>query len=94
MTLDYRPFVFYGGNCRDAFTRYLRYMTFRSRFPFGPALVTYEFTPLAEGARTALETRLLPGPGIRPRVLARLGASRMRSMVGGDLANLARLLAA
>ena len=22
MTIDYRPFVFYGGNCRDAFTRY------------------------------------------------------------------------
>ena len=22
MAIDYRPFVFYGGNCRDAFTRY------------------------------------------------------------------------
>jgi PhnB protein len=22
MPIDYRPFVFYGGNCRDAFTRY------------------------------------------------------------------------
>lgn len=22
MTIDYRPFVFYGGNCREAFTRY------------------------------------------------------------------------
>ena len=22
MAVDYRPFVFYGGNCRDAFTRY------------------------------------------------------------------------
>jgi PhnB protein len=22
MTIDYRPFVFYGGNCRDAFTHY------------------------------------------------------------------------
>jgi PhnB protein len=22
MTIDYRPYVFYGGNCRDAFTRY------------------------------------------------------------------------
>src|SRR5947208_326074 len=37
MTLDYRPFVFYGGNCRDASTRYFRDMTFRSPCPFGPA---------------------------------------------------------
>src|SRR5204863_8498182 len=22
MAIDYRPFVFFGGNCRDAFTRY------------------------------------------------------------------------
>ena len=22
MAIDYRPFVFYGGNCREAFTRY------------------------------------------------------------------------
>jgi len=75
--LDYKPF---------------RYVTLRSRFPFGPTLVTWELTPIADGSRTAVETRLLPGTGIRSRVLTRLAAPRVRSMIGGDLANLARLL--
>lgn len=70
------------------------YFTLRSTLPFLRAEFTWELTPGPETEMTHLQIRVRPESRLRARLTARLVIPRLRRMLGGDLANLARLLAA
>ena len=69
------------------------YFTLRSTLPFGRAEFTWELTQGPEAEMTHLQIRVRPEQRLRTRVTTRLIAPRLGRMLGGDLANLARLLA-
>lgn len=70
------------------------YFTLRSTLPFGRTESTWELTPGPEPEMTHLQIRMRPEQRLRTRLTMRLIAPRLGRMMGGDLANLARLLAA
>lgn len=70
------------------------YFTLRTTLPFGRTETTWELTPGPTTDTTHLQLRIRPEDRLRTRLTMRLVAPRMRRMMGGDLANLARLLAA
>lgn len=70
------------------------YFTLRSTLRFWRAEFTWELTPIPETEMTHLQIRVRPEPRARTRLTTRLVAPRLKRMMTGDLANLARLLAA
>ena len=70
------------------------YFTLRTTLPFGRTEATWELTPGPETEMTHLQIRLRGEQRLRTRLITRLIAPRLGRMMGGDLANLARLLAA
>jgi hypothetical protein len=70
------------------------YFTLRSTLPFGRSESTWELTPGLETEMTHLQIRMRPTQNLRTRLTMRLIAPRVGRMMGRDLANLARLLAA
>ena len=70
------------------------YFTLRSTLPFGRIEATWELTPGPETGMTHLQIRIRPEQRLRTRLTTRLVAPRLGRMMGGDLASLARLLAA
>lgn len=70
------------------------YFTLRTTLPFGRTEATWELTPGAETEMTHLQIRMRPEDRLRTRLTTRLIAPRIRRMMDGDLANLARLLTA
>ena len=69
------------------------YFTLRSTLPFGRTESTWELTPGPETGVTHLQIRMRPEQRLRTRLTTRLAGPRLRRIMGGDLANLARLLA-
>jgi hypothetical protein len=70
------------------------YFTLRTTLPFGRTEATWELNPGPETEMTHLQIRMRPEQRLRTRLITRLIAPRLGRMMGGDLANLARLLAA
>lgn len=68
------------------------YFTLRSTLAFWRAEFTWELTPVPETGWTRLQIRVRPERRLRTRLATRLITPRLRRMLGGDLANLARLL--
>ena len=71
-----------------------KYFTLRTTLPFGRTEATWELAPRPEIKTTHLQIRMRPEQRLRTRLATRLVAPRLGRMMGGDLANLARLLAA
>jgi hypothetical protein len=69
------------------------YFTLRTTLPFGRTESTWELTPGTETEMTHLQIRMRPEQRLRTRLTTRLVGPRLGRMMGGDLANLARLLA-
>ena len=70
------------------------YFTLRTTLPFGRTEATWELTPWPDTEMTHLQIRMRPEHRLRTRLATRLIAPRLGRMMGRDLANLARVLAA
>ena len=70
------------------------YFTLRTTLRFGRTEATWELTPGSETEMTHLQIRMRSERRFRTRLITRVIAPRLGRMMGGDLANLARLLAA